>query len=54
MNKPFVITLLLLVIGMGLLASGVFLIFGAGPALVVLSAPFLFAGGVLVRGMTRV
>lgn len=54
MNKPLAITLLLLAAGMSLLASGVFLLWGAGPALMVLSVPFLFAGGVLVRGLTSV
>ncbi len=54
MNKPLRITLLLIAVGMGLLSSGVFLLWGAGPALMVLSAPFLFAGGVLVRGLTSV
>ena len=52
--SPFVVTMILLVIGMGFLAVGVYLLAGLGWALLVLALPFLGSAGVLIRGLTRV
>lgn len=52
--SPFTVTMLVLVIGMGFLVSGVYLLAGLGWALLVLALPFLASAGILIRGMTRV
>lgn len=52
--SPFAVTMLVLVIGMGFLIAGVYLLAGLGWSLLVLSLPFLASAGVLIRGMLRV
>lgn len=51
---PLTVTMLVLVIGMGFLVAGVYLLAGMGWALLVVSLPFLASAGVLIRGMTSV
>ena len=53
MTKQILAILMLLMVGMGMIAGGVFLLAGLGWALVVGALPFIAAGGVLLRGLSR-
>lgn len=52
--SPIAVTLLLLVVGMGFLVAGVYLLAGLGWALLVVAVPFLASAGILIRGLTSV
>lgn len=52
--SPEVAGVVALLIGCSLLITGVHLMFGLGPALLVGSVPFLLVAAVIIRGLNRV
>lgn len=51
--QPVVVFVLVVIAGTGLACAGIFLLYGAGWALLVGAVPFLLLAAVLARGLTR-